>query len=221
MHTDKPSPQDGMESAFREIRALHDETTVRVYQAYNDEIADAAVAANSFQGALDAGVWSLSRMSWVKPSAVWMAYRCGWTTLKDKNQRRVLALDLSRPRFEELLMGARLSHRPALARRQRCQVQGRVRDGAMGPRAGDVPRRRSKAGAHTRTGQRSVDPGRHARRVLACRSGQRPAHHRRDGAVSRRRPRAGGGRRGGGGEGAVARGAGAADGGAAVPPGRS
>ena len=74
--------------SWRQIRAIHDETTVCVYQAYSDRIADAAVAANSFQGALDAGFWSPTRMSWVKPSAVWMAYRCGWTTLKDDNQRR-------------------------------------------------------------------------------------------------------------------------------------
>merc|ERR1740139_1452480 len=39
-----------------------------------------------------------------------MAYRCGWTVMKDKNQSRVLALDLSRSRFEKLLMGAMLSH---------------------------------------------------------------------------------------------------------------
>ncbi len=36
-------------------------------------------------------------------SAVWMAYRCGWTTLKDDNQSHVLALRLSRPALESLL----------------------------------------------------------------------------------------------------------------------
>uniref|UniRef100_A0A7S4S5Q0 Uncharacterized protein n=2 Tax=Alexandrium monilatum TaxID=311494 RepID=A0A7S4S5Q0_9DINO len=55
-------------------------------------------------------LWSPTRMTWIKPSAVWMAYRCGWTTLKDKNQARVLALDVSRSGFEQLLMGAVLSH---------------------------------------------------------------------------------------------------------------
>mmetsp|Transcript_22245 Transcript_22245/g.40959 ORF Transcript_22245/g.40959 Transcript_22245/m.40959 type:complete len:266 (-) Transcript_22245:114-911(-) len=95
---------------FREIRAIHDARFVRVYQAYNDEIADAAVAANSFHAPLTLGVWSKTRMTWVKPSAVWMAYRCGWTLMKDKNQRRVLALDIAREKFEELLMHAQLSH---------------------------------------------------------------------------------------------------------------
>ena len=97
----------GSTQDFREIRACYDNDVVRVYQAYNDEIADLA---NSFHAPLAAGKWSATRMTWIKPSAVWMAYRCGWSTLKDKNQARVLALDLSRPKFEELLMTARLSH---------------------------------------------------------------------------------------------------------------
>eukprot|EP00966_Prymnesium_polylepis_P270024 6238012-Prymnesium_polylepis.1 len=94
----------------REIRAVYDDDTVRVYQAYSDEIADLAVAANSFEAPRKAGCWSAVRMTWIKPSAVWMAYRCGWTTMKDSRQARVLALDLSRARFEELLMSATLSH---------------------------------------------------------------------------------------------------------------
>lgn len=96
---------------MHEIRALHDDEFVRVYQAYSDEIADLAVAANSFEAPRAAGCWSATRMTWIKPSAVWMAYRCGWTTMKDKKQARVLALDLSRPAFEELLMSARLAHK--------------------------------------------------------------------------------------------------------------
>mmetsp|Transcript_16942 Transcript_16942/g.48957 ORF Transcript_16942/g.48957 Transcript_16942/m.48957 type:complete len:165 (+) Transcript_16942:351-845(+) len=39
-----------------------------------------------------------------------MAYRCGWTVLKgEENQTRVLAIDLDRRRFEEVLAEARLS----------------------------------------------------------------------------------------------------------------
>merc|ERR1719324_586254 len=95
---------------FRQIRAVHNDASVRVYQAYNDAIADLVVASNSFEEAAKAGVWSATRMTWIKPSAVWMAYRCGWGVLKDKNQARVLALDLSRKRFEALLQTAMLSH---------------------------------------------------------------------------------------------------------------
>eukprot|EP01047_Picozoa_sp_COSAG01_P018596 COSAG01_NODE_1011_length_12147_cov_12.737384_3_plen_542_part_00 len=84
--------------------------TIRVYQAYSDRIADAAVAANSFRAPLEAGFWSAERMTWIKPSAVWMAYRCGWTTKKDKNQARVLALDLCAHRFRQVMLGATVVH---------------------------------------------------------------------------------------------------------------
>jgi hypothetical protein len=95
---------------FREIRSMHDEETVRVYQAYNTRIANSACKANSFHGPLEDGTWSASRMTWIKPSAVWMAYRCGWSVMKDKNQSSVLALDLSKPKFLDLLKTAMLSH---------------------------------------------------------------------------------------------------------------
>jgi len=94
---------------FREIRAIHDSTTVRVYQAYNEDIAKLAVASNSFRAPMKAGIWSATRISWIKPSAVWMAYRCGWTVLKDANQARVLALDVSRSRLEHVLRRAKVS----------------------------------------------------------------------------------------------------------------
>eukprot|EP01063_Lacrimia_lanifica_P039204 TRINITY_DN8556_c0_g1_i1.p1 TRINITY_DN8556_c0_g1~~TRINITY_DN8556_c0_g1_i1.p1 ORF type:complete len:238 (+),score=76.56 TRINITY_DN8556_c0_g1_i1:66-779(+) len=98
------------DTPFREIRAVHTEDTVRVYQAYSDEIAEKAVAANSFEAPRAAGVWSAARMTWIKPSALWMAYRCGWSMLKDARQARVLALDVSRTGLEALLMQAHLSH---------------------------------------------------------------------------------------------------------------
>jgi len=95
---------------FREIYATHvmvgDTECIRVYQAYNEQIAAAASAANSFAQPRDAGIWSETRMSWVKPSAAWMAYRCGWTLFKDKDQARVLAIDIDRARFDALLMEA-------------------------------------------------------------------------------------------------------------------
>ena len=46
----------------REIRAIYDDRVVRVYQAYNPEIADAAVAAQRF-----VSPWSPNRMTWIKP----------------------------------------------------------------------------------------------------------------------------------------------------------
>ncbi|KAJ1632555.1 hypothetical protein T492DRAFT_987550 [Pavlovales sp. CCMP2436] len=82
-----------------EIRAVYSTDTVRVYQAYNHAIADAAIAAQAF-----VAPWSNSRMTWVKPSFVWMGYRCGWAS-KDANQARVLAVDLHRGAFDEMLRG--------------------------------------------------------------------------------------------------------------------
>jgi hypothetical protein len=102
------------ERGFREIYATHvcvnegasEHECIRVFQAYNEEIASSAAAANSFAAPRDSKIWSESRMTWVKPSAAWMAYRCGWTLFKDRNQTRVLALDVDRRRFEALLRDA-------------------------------------------------------------------------------------------------------------------
>jgi hypothetical protein len=75
--------------------------TVRVYLACDEKAARAAVAGNTFKG-----VWNGNRMSWVKPSAAWMAYRCGWTVHKDRKQTNVIALDVDQQRFDELLAQA-------------------------------------------------------------------------------------------------------------------
>jgi len=74
---------------------MYDPETVRVYQAYGDAIADTALAAGSFVSP----PFSLSRMTWVKPSFLWMMYRSGWA-LKDEGQKRILAVDISRAGFE-------------------------------------------------------------------------------------------------------------------------
>lgn len=87
----------------KEIRAVYTESTVRVYQAYNKVIADACVGAQKF-----VSPWRVERMTWIKPSAVWMGYRCGWTH-KDANQSCVLAIDLHRSGFEWLLKNAVLA----------------------------------------------------------------------------------------------------------------
>jgi hypothetical protein len=41
----------------------------------------------------------MDRMTWVKPSFLWMMYRCSWAK-NDKGQERVLAIDISREDFE-------------------------------------------------------------------------------------------------------------------------
>ena len=95
-----------------QIRACYDETTIRVYQAYRDEIADTALAAGRFV----CPPYSLSRMTWIKPSFLWMMYRAGWGH-KDPGQRRILAIDISRAGFEWALRHACSSHRdPSLTK---------------------------------------------------------------------------------------------------------
>ncbi|WIX82106.1 DUF4291 domain-containing protein [Amycolatopsis carbonis] len=86
-----------------QIRARHDERTIRVYQAYSPEIAEAALAAGTF-----VAPFKRERMTWIKPSFTWMGYRCGWTT--KSGQERALALDLTREGFAWVLAHAALSH---------------------------------------------------------------------------------------------------------------
>lgn len=83
----------------RQIRALYDADTITVYQAYNAEIASAAV----LQQRLDASpLFKPDRMTWIKPSWNWMMYRSGYS-YKDANQSNILALKTKRECFEKLL----------------------------------------------------------------------------------------------------------------------
>ena len=90
------------------IRAVYGEHTIRVYQAYSDPIADAALAHGTFVSP----PFKMERMTWIKPSFLWMMYRAGWG-LKDEGQKRILAIDISREGFEWALRHACLSHPPA------------------------------------------------------------------------------------------------------------
>lgn len=79
----------------REVRAVYCEKTIRVYQAYSPEIGDRAVASQSL---LVPG-FGTTRMTWIKPSFLWMMYRSGWAA-KDALQTRVLAIDILRSGFD-------------------------------------------------------------------------------------------------------------------------
>lgn len=87
----------------REIRALFDDTAVTIYQAYSTAIAEAALAAGRFVPPFKQG-----RMTWIKPSFLWMMYRCGWAT--KPGQERVLAITISREGFDWALAHSCLSH---------------------------------------------------------------------------------------------------------------
>jgi hypothetical protein len=88
-----------------QIRAVYDERTIRVYQAYSDEIADAALA----RGRFVSPPFKMERMTWIKPSFLWMMYRAGWG-YKDEGQRRILAIDINRDGFEWALEHSCPSH---------------------------------------------------------------------------------------------------------------
>lgn len=87
---------------IKEIRAFYTEDTVRVYQAYNKVIADEAVKNGTFGSS-----FKLDRMTWIKPSFLWMMYRCGWGT--KENQEHILAIDLKREAFDYIVQNAVIS----------------------------------------------------------------------------------------------------------------
>ena len=88
---------------FRQIRAMYDADTIAVYQAYAPEIAVPALAAQTF-----VAPFGFSRMTWIKPSFLWMAYRSGWAT--KPGQARVLRIHIQRTGFEWALANSTLSH---------------------------------------------------------------------------------------------------------------
>ena len=86
----------------RNIYAIYDDKTIRVYQAYNNEIADEALKLGKV-----GSKFSLTRMTWIKPSFLWMMYRSGWAS--KQGQERILAIDLKRGGFDEIVRNAVLS----------------------------------------------------------------------------------------------------------------
>lgn len=89
----------------REIRASYDHETIRVYQAYSDPIADSALKHQTFVSP----PFSMNRMTWIKPSFLWMMYRAGWGH-KDEGQRRILAIDITHDGFAWALAHSCPSH---------------------------------------------------------------------------------------------------------------
>ncbi|MGW2280495.1 DUF4291 domain-containing protein [Streptomyces sp. NPDC001770] len=86
-----------------EIRARHTGTTITVHQAYSPRIGLPAARDGRFPPA-----WKRDRMTWIKPSFLWMMYRCGWAT--KEGQETVLAVEITREGFEWALENAELSH---------------------------------------------------------------------------------------------------------------
>ncbi|MCD9144959.1 DUF4291 domain-containing protein [Streptomyces albireticuli] len=92
-----------MQEPYRRIRATHTPTTITVYQAYSPRLGLPAARDGRFPAA-----WKRDRMTWIKPSFLWMMYRCGWATKAD--QECVLAVEIDRAGFDWALGNACLSH---------------------------------------------------------------------------------------------------------------
>lgn len=69
------------------IIAGYTKDTVTVYQAYPAAIAEAALAAGTFVSPFRPG-----RMTWIKPSFLWMMYRSGWAA--KPGQERILSIKI-------------------------------------------------------------------------------------------------------------------------------
>ncbi|WP_326799583.1 DUF4291 domain-containing protein [Streptomyces sp. NBC_01808] len=92
-----------MTTEARQVRARQTADTVTVYQAYAPAIAEPALRAGTF-----VPPFKRERMTWIKPSFLWMMYRCGWA--EKPGQERVLAVEISRRGFEWALRHSCLSH---------------------------------------------------------------------------------------------------------------
>jgi hypothetical protein len=88
---------------YREIRADFDRETVVVYQAFPPAIAAPALKAQRF-----VAPFSFTRMTWIKPSLLWLMERSGWG--QKAGQEVTLAVRITRAGWEEALSQAVLSH---------------------------------------------------------------------------------------------------------------
>ena len=90
-------------TAVYEIRAKYDRETITVYQAYSPSIADVALKLQRF-----APPFSFQRMTWIKPSFLWLMYRSNWG--QKANQQRILAVSITRSGWEKALSLGTLTH---------------------------------------------------------------------------------------------------------------
>lgn len=84
------------------INAVYNDETIRVYQAFNEKIATEAVELGTFGKS-----FKRERMTWIKPSFLWIMYRSGWA--EKENQEHILAIDIKREGFEEIINNAVIS----------------------------------------------------------------------------------------------------------------
>lgn len=90
----------------KNIYAVYNDETIRVYQAYSSAIAEPAVTAQRF-----VAPFKMERMTWIKPSFLWMMYRAGYGH-KDHGQKHILAIDITHEGFRWALENSCGSHIP-------------------------------------------------------------------------------------------------------------
>ena len=147
-----------MEVPKYQIRATYTEETITVYQAYRLAIGLPAARDNRFPEA-----WQRNRMTWIKPSFLWMMYRCGWGT--KEGQEVVLAIEITRAGFEWALANAALSHFDATVHRNHDTWQREVRrtparvqwDPERSLRLGALPHRSLQLGLRDEAAYRFAD----------------------------------------------------------------
>ncbi|MEL6561929.1 MAG: DUF4291 domain-containing protein [Bacteroidota bacterium] len=88
---------------YQEIRASYDRETITVYQAYNKQIALNAFKNNRFESP-----FSFNRMTWIKPSYLWLMERSNWAT--KSNQEYILGIKIKRTFWEKALSLGVLTH---------------------------------------------------------------------------------------------------------------
>lgn len=86
-----------------QIRAHFDAQTITVYQAYSAAIALPALQAKRF-----VPPFSLQRMTWIKPSFLWLMERSNWG--QKAGQEYTLAIRITRTGWEEALSQGVLTH---------------------------------------------------------------------------------------------------------------
>ena len=91
---------------YKEIYAVYNDETIRVYQAYHPRTAGPAVKAQTF-----VPPFKMERMTWIKPSFLWMMYRAGYGH-KEHGQKRILAIDITHEGFRWALAHSSGSHIP-------------------------------------------------------------------------------------------------------------
>ena len=82
---------------------LEADETLTFYAAFNNAIANYAVANQRFGG----HAFSFNRMTWIKPSFMWIMYRSEWATAE--NQQRILALRIKKQDVFKILQEGVLS----------------------------------------------------------------------------------------------------------------